>query len=169
MFAQDKSPGPYPAQGALSVCDILANPMKFNGQVVTIRGVSEGTDEGWWIGAGKTCSPQLTTSGYTWPSIIWVESVGGPQHAHGADFQTDQNAVSKVGHEVQRMRIDPKLDGIWLTFTGIFETREFTTKDVGKADGKWRAFGFGHLNSAPGELLLKTVGSLYIERGAVHE
>jgi hypothetical protein len=128
--------------------------MKYNGQLVTIQGVSQGTDEGWWIGAGKTCSTLLITHGYTWPSIIWVESVSGPQqHTHHADFQTDLQAVNKADQEVRRAHIDPRSDLVWLTFTGIFETREFTEGNVGKS----RAFGFGHLNSAPGQFLLKTV------------
>jgi hypothetical protein len=164
--AQDKSRDA--PRGALSVCDILSDPAKYNGRLVTIRAISEGTDEGWWIGAGKACTAPLITNGYSWPSIIWVQSIGGPQHTHRPDFETDQNAVSKVDREVRRLHIDPKLDRIWLSFTGIFETREFTAKDVGNADGKWRADGFGHLNSAPGQLLLKTVSGLSVERGAAH-
>lgn len=164
MPAQDKSRGAPP--GALSVCAILSDPAKFNGQLVTIRGISEGTDEGWWIDTDKACTAPLITNGYNWPSIIWVKSIDGPERTHRVNFETDQDTVSKVDREVRRLHIDPKLDRIWLNFTGIFETREFTAKDVGKADGKSRADGFGHLNSAPGQLLLKTVSGLYVERSA---
>jgi hypothetical protein len=165
-FAQGKG---ATDQRALSVCDILADPIKYNGRLVAIRGVSEGTDEGWWIGAGKPCNAPLVTGGYTWPSIIWVGSVGGPQMSRRVEFRTDQRAVDRIDREVRRMRIDPKLDRVWLTFIGLFETREFTARDVGRAGGAWRAFGFGHLNTAPGQLFLKTVRDLYVERGAAHQ
>jgi hypothetical protein len=75
-----------------------------------------------------------------------------------------------VDREVRRMHIDPKVDRICMTFTGIFETRQYQAKDVGKdSDGRWRAFGFGHLNTAPGQILLKTVKDLNVERGAEHK
>jgi hypothetical protein len=149
----------------LSVCDILADRLKYNHQLVTIRGVSVGTDEGWWVGPDKTCSKPLTTDGYTWPSIIWVESVGEARANRGVEFRTAHNVVSKIDREVSQMHIDPKLDRIWLNFTGIFETREFGSKDIGYG----RAFGFGHMNSAPGQLLLKTVADLHVERGAAQK
>lgn len=164
MIAQDKDQGPAPEKKTLSVCDVLSSPMKYNGQFITIRGVSEGTEEGWWISAGKTCATPRTTHGYTWPSMIWVQAVGGPIANPRATFQTNQSAISKVDREVRLMHADPKTDRIWLTFSGIFETREFTTKDVGKADGQWRTAGYGHLGSAPGQLLLNTVTGLEVER-----
>ena len=153
------------AQGTLSVCDILADPLKYNYQLVKIRGVSVGTDEGWWIGPDKPCSRPLTTGGYTWPSIIWVESVDESRPSRGVQFRTDHNAVNKIDGAVARMHIDPKLDRIWLNFTGVFETRVFTSKDIGKG----RAFGFGHMNSAPARLLLKTVTDLHVEHVAAQK
>lgn len=164
VMAQDKSQDSPPEQRTLSVCDVLSSPMKYNGQLVTIRGVSEGTEEGWWIGADKTCPNPLVTNSYAWPSIIWVQAVGGHEHNPKAGLQTDQKALSKVDRDLRLMRIDPKTDRIWLSFTGVLETREFTPKDVGKADGQWRASGYGHLGSAPAQLLLKTVGDLHVER-----
>lgn len=164
MMAQDKSQDSAPEQRTLSVCDVLSSPMKYNSQFVTIRGVSVGTEEGWWISAGKTCGASPTTDGYKWPSMIWVQTVGGPAPNLKPHFHTNQSAITKVDREVRLMHFDPKTDRIWLTFSGVFETREFTAQDVGKADGQWRTAGYGHLGSAPGQLLLKTVGGLHVER-----
>jgi hypothetical protein len=156
---QDKPAPDDAAHNPLSVCDILADPLKYNGHLVTIHGVSVGTGEGWWIGPDKTCSRPLTTFAYTWPSTIWVESVGEARPSPDAQFRTDREAISKIDAEVRRMHVDPKLDRIWLNFTGIFQTREFTSKEVSTE----RGFGFGHMNASPGQLLLKTVSGLHVE------
>jgi hypothetical protein len=164
--APQGKPSPHQAaQGALAVCDILADPLKYNHQLVKIRGVSVGTDEGWWIEPDKPCSSPLTTAGYTWPSIIWVESVDESRPGRGVQFLTDHNALSKINEAVTRMHIDPKLDRIWLNFIGVFETRVFSSKDIGSG----RAFGFGHLNSAQTQLPLKTVTDLHIEHVAAQK
>ena len=57
----------------LGVCDLLRDPLGFNGQLVAARGVSRSTDEGWWL-AGENCSGVLQTNGYAWPTVLWLTS-----------------------------------------------------------------------------------------------
>ena len=82
----------------------------------------------------------------------------GTPLADGNGFRTD------VLDEIRKMQVDPKKDRIWLTYIGVFETRDYQASDIGSdGHGGHRPFGFGHLNSAPGQLLVKTIKDLKIE------
>ena len=148
----------------LSVCDVLAVPMKYDGKLIRVRGVWEGAGEGSWIEPGVKCGTPVTAFGYTWPSIISIETADSLQRIHKVEFHTDLRALRAVNDEVQRKQIDPKNNRTWVTFIGVFETRDYQASDIG-SDGRGghRVNGFGHLNGAPGQLLVKTVKDLKIE------
>jgi hypothetical protein len=63
------------------------------------------------------------------------------------------------------MKPDNEKDRIWMTYIGLFETRDYKPSEVGRD----RAYGFGHMNSAPGQLVIKTVKDLQVERNYKHE
>jgi hypothetical protein len=112
--SQRKQASDHASQGALSVCDILAEPLRYNHQVVTIRGVSVGTGEGWWIEADKTCGTPLKTYGNTWPSTIWVQWIGERPPRPDVGFFSEDSAVKRIDKQARRMHFDPKLDRILL-------------------------------------------------------
>ncbi len=148
----------------LSVCEILASPMNYDGKLLAVRGVWEGSGEGSWIEAGTKCTNPFKTYGYVWPQIIWFETADSPQRIHKVDYHTDLGALRIVNEEIRKKGLDPNANRIWLTFIGVFETRNFQPSDIG-SDGRGgvRPNGFGHLNSAPGQFLVRTVRDLKVE------
>jgi hypothetical protein len=167
MLAQDRGQVPerVNSEETVPVCEVLAAPLKFNGKLVAIRGVWESSGEGSWIGAGTKCSKPFSSYGYVWPQIIEVTEADSPMRLHKVDFHTNLQALQKITEDIAKMKLDQVNHRIWLTFTGVFETRDYQPSDIG-GDGRGgrRAFGFGHLNRAPGQILLKTVSSLNVER-----
>src|SRR5271170_2855926 len=127
----------------LSVCDVLADPLKYNAQAVTMRGVVTGTDEGTWLTTDVPCTKPLITHGFVWPQVLWVEVADVPSVVSRVGFRTDVAASMKIDRAVRRLNPDNKKDRIWLTYVGVFETRDYKPTDVGSD----RAYGFGHLNS----------------------
>lgn len=150
--------------GPIPLCDLLTNPLEYDGRLISIRGVWEGSSEGSWIEAGAPCKKPFTSYGYTWPQIVWVQTADSPQRIHAVDFHTDQRAFQRIDDQVRKMAVDTKLSRLLVTFVGVFETRDYKPSDIGSdGQGGRRAYGFGHLNAAPAQLLVKTVGNLVIE------
>ncbi len=138
------------APPTLRVCDVLARPLLYDGELIRLRGEVVGTDEGAWF-KGEGCPGVLVTDGYVWDPLISIEAPGDPAQIHSANFEYDLAAFQRLTPKYQRLRrLLPDRCIVW-TYTGVFETRKEWAKMI---NGKPR--GFGHLNAAPGALIARS-------------
>lgn len=158
--ASSLSPPNAGEPGILTVCEILSAPLRYNGRMVTVRGTTNATDEGWWL-SGDECPGILVTDGFTWPAAI---SLRGPEDGpglrlHAVDFTCDWNARHRLEVKYKRLRKHVAAGCMVYTLTGLFETREDWSKfrDVHPDGTVGQGYqGFGHLGFAPAQLLLKS-------------
>lgn len=151
-----QSPG-LRAPTAVSVCEVLSKPLAFDGRIVTISGVEEGTDEGLWL-AGD-CPTHWVTEGQAWPSVIalTMPNVPAPLRIHSVDFKFDIESERRLKLKLESLLAAAPKKCIAFTYTGLFETREdWSRARLTYPDGTSKLAGFGHLGEAPGQLLLKS-------------
>ena len=139
-----------------TVCEILSNPLQYDGQLIRIRDVVRGTSEGGWL-VGDDCPGVFVTEGIVWPSIISLEVPGNPFQLHPVDFQFNFGSQQKLMPKYEQLKRRVGQDCIAWTYTGVFETRKNWTGPEVKTTDPTRLRGFGHLNGAPGQLILKSV------------
>lgn len=146
----------------LTVCEILASPLKYDGQLIRIRDVMRGTEEGSWF-VGDDCPNAFEAEGYSFPSLIWPEIPGNPLfQLHTVDFQYSFESERKLVAKYEQLKRRVSADCIAWTYTGVFETRKDWTGDEAKTIDPGRLRGFGHLNAAPGQLLLKSADDVSV-------
>lgn len=144
----------------IDICDVLRNPVSFNGKVVAIRGFFSDTDEGNWL-MGE-CPVPLSTAGYVWKSHIFLIPPGSNFVLHATEYSEDTAALKAFADKLKR-RKDPIRDKVLVTVVGKIETRENLEMEVYRdRDGRVRPAGFGHMNGAPAQLVLKTVRDVSI-------
>jgi len=134
----------------VTVCDVLSKPLAFDGMSVRIRGRMVGTDEGSWL-KGFDCPGVMKTDGYVWDSLISLDLPGNPLQIHQVDFEHDFAADQRLEQKYQPLRRKLPDRCIAFTYTGVFETRKEWQRMM---NGNPR--GFGHLNAAPGALIIKS-------------
>ncbi len=139
----------------VTVCDLLSQPLKYDGMLVRIHDRIEGTDEGNWFTSDK-CPGVLVTNKYVWSSVIWFStpSMTDPLRLHAIDFQFDPESRDRMVAKYRALkRRVPDRCVVW-TYLGLFETRrDWSDPRAIKVDGDPR--GFGHLGEAPGQLIAK--------------
>lgn len=134
----------------VAVCDVLRDPLRYDGELIQIRGEVVGTEEGSWL-KGFDCPGVLKTDGYVWDSLISLDLPGNPLQIHQVDFEHDFTADRRLEQKYRLLRRKLPDKCIALTYTGLFETRKEWQRMM---NGKPR--GFGHLNAAPGALIIKS-------------
>jgi hypothetical protein len=134
----------------LTVCDLLAQRVLYIGQSVTLRGQVVGEGEGLYLQADG-CRP-LVTDGYTWPAPtgIWLAYPTAEQRQTGAPAPD----VEQV--DLRKLRDAGPGAKVYATVTGRFETRARFPMPV-RGDGNVKPYGYGHLASAPAQILLTGV------------
>ncbi len=141
---------------AISVCDVIKDPLRYNGKMVAVRGYLAQTDEGAWLAEDDCPEPLKAVSGFTYRNLIWLQSAESPLALHRVDFTLDEKALEQVFRQAERLNRGPK-DRLRITYVGLLETwgniRSCTF--IG-GDGKEHPGGFGHLGAAPAQLLVKT-------------
>jgi hypothetical protein len=148
-----------PAIPAISVCRALDDRLRLNGKIVSIRGYEESTDEGSWL--KSDCDAHVTTGGHVWPDLIWLST----SHQHAAReiaFQTDMDALQRFGDATAKAARSGRKYRAWVTYEGLFETEGGVEAGDDKV-GPDQGVGFGHLNGAPAQLVIKTVRDIKIE------
>jgi hypothetical protein len=139
----------------LTVCEILSSPLKYDGRLIQIRDVIRGTDEGSWF-VGDQCLDLFVTEGHAWPSLISLEMPGNPLQLHSVDFKYDFASQDRLTSKYKQLKRRVSEDCIAWTYTGVFETRKDWTAAEARTIDPGRLRGFGHLNAAPGHLILKS-------------
>jgi len=139
----------------LTVCEILSNPLEYDGQLIRIRDATRGTSEGGWF-VGDDCPDVLVTEGHVWPSLISLEVPGNPFQLHAVDFSYDFASQDRLMPKYKQLKRRVSQDCIEWTYTGVFETRRNWDGPEAKTIDPSRLRGFGHANAAPGQLILKS-------------
>jgi hypothetical protein len=146
----------------LTVCDILSQPLRYDGKLVRIRSWLKATDEGTWFTSDE-CPGILTTGKHIWPSIIWFStpSMPTPNRLHPIDFQLDSESEDRVEAKYRALKgRTPDRCIVW-TYTGLFETRR-NWSDAQAIDVNGDPLGFGHLGKAPGQLIAKSADDVAV-------
>jgi hypothetical protein len=139
----------------LTVCEILTGPLKYDGQLVRIRDVTRSTYEGVWFTEDE-CPDVFITEGHAWPSLISLEMPGNPLQLHSVEFKYDFASLNRLRSKYKQLKRHVSDDCIAWTYTGVFETRKDWTGADAKTIDASRLRGFGHLNAAPGQLIVKS-------------
>ena len=133
----------------IPICTLFQNLSKWKGKRVAVRGEFVSTMEGWWISGN--CQGVFITDGYRWPVLI---NLGVPAY-HSKEtaelYQARWPAVSK-GENFKGMPDAIKT----VTFVGTLRVRpDYHVTCI--PDGTYRAFGYGHMNAAPAELIVDSI------------
>jgi len=155
LFAQVSPTG---SPHIVSVCQVLAEPLQYDGKLITLRGTMRGTDEGTWF-FGEDCPGVLVTDGHIWPSEISVDFPypGSPTQLHQVDFQFDFQSERRTSAKYRKVARRAPENCVLFTYTGLFETRrDWSRYKFTNRDGKIQYSGFGHLSGVPGQLITKS-------------
>lgn len=141
----------------VTVCEVLANPLKYNGKLILLEGEIYGTDEGGWLTA-TTCATPFTTGEHVWPNSIFLQDPGDKHTLHKVDFTYDYVAEKKffaISDRLEKQNPGRKLR--WV-YEGLLETRtDWQSFHARYPNGTSRYIGFGHLGEAPAQLIVKAI------------
>jgi hypothetical protein len=147
----------------LTVCEGLDNFSQYNGEAVVVVGRLVGTDEGSWL--NENCEQKIITGGYAWASSIsltHVQSAAMPPPVMPRRFKWDAMVLQAKLKQVQQAT---KLGVLkqyhysdrWFAVFGRFETR-LSVQMSSDGGGTPRDYGYGHLNTAPAQLVWNVAG-----------
>jgi len=139
----------------ISVCELLENRLKYDGQIVAVRGVVEGSTEGAAL-IGDHCLRPIVTQGYTWPNAISLSYDLSLDSPHTVNFTRNFRQIDRIDREARRIKQKYPDVKIAYTYVGLFETRA----KLGQATnltGEFVPAGFGHLGACPAQLVIQTV------------
>jgi hypothetical protein len=145
-----------PSVPELTVCEALAHAEQYDGKLVQIRGKAFSTEEGASF-VGENC-PKLVTDGKVWPNAIaWTMPSDSMSIVHPVNFKYDWGSRKLLKHKYNQLRKRTPAACIELTYTGMFEV--WSLQNSKKKDSKGTPYeipGFGHLNEAGAQLVLKS-------------
>lgn len=151
----------------LTVCQVLSNAGTFDGKIVQIRGRVVSTDEGSSF-VDDDCEGTFKIGGKIWPSAIaWAMPSAYcrahscvPDILHPVNFAYNWASDKRIKTEYKALR--NRLPGkcIEFTYTGMFEVWSKEGARRRYKDGWIVRSGFGHLNSAGAQLVLKSADSV---------
>jgi hypothetical protein len=139
----------------LTVCQALSDRAMYSGQTVIIVGRSVSTGEGSWI--DQTCEMRLVVEGKSFSPVISTSySVAdvSPPPEQPKGFKWDQRALKRALADVRKTTV---LEGNsdWCALYGRLETA-IPVKLSSRNGQILIRTGYGHLNSAPAELVWDT-------------
>jgi len=147
---------PAPSR-VLNVCELLADdPTRFNGKVVSVRGLLEGTDEGLWL--SDDCKSHLTTRGVTWGDEIWVPE--------GAEDENAERSLLRFSKHLDSLHLQLGRDTIRVTIAGLIETRKSMDDALVQMPYGLSKFGFGHLSAAAAAIHVMSIRDVTVEDAA---
>lgn len=165
LFAQPANGSSAAGVPSVSVCQVLADPLKYQGQLIELTGLQEGTDEGAWL-TGPECPGVLKTLGYVWPSSIWLQIPDSLSELDEAGFKYDFRSEKRVDRRYHVLRRKYPAKCIIWKYTGRLKTRaDWSAAKFVYPNGSAKLFGFGHQGDAPAQLLLKQVDDVSVVPG----
>lgn len=150
--------GPPPS---LTVCELLSQPLRYDGQLVQIRGRLDGTDEGAWFVGDDCPGVFVTNENHVWPSAVSLATSSstslGKTRLHSVDFEFNLESSRGLDPKYQRLRSRVPEKCISWTYTGLFETRrDWAEAKVVYPNGTTKVIGFGHLGTSPAQIIVKS-------------
>lgn len=170
----------------VTVCEILSEPDAFRNRNVALLGRSVTTMEGSWL-SEDNCIKQLKTDDHIWENIVWIErsdeTAPNPPSNH---FAVDPSALAR---KLERVRKTTGLSLVkdqilefdkqgklrtartretrqhWEIVFGRIETRANLRGPKGTGTARAWGNGFGHLNAAPVQIVIREKNSTYISDG----
>ena len=140
----------------LTVCEALSHAAEYDGKVVRIRDQVVGTSEGTAF-LGETCPGIYVTDSKVWPSAIaWTMPTAKGSIIHPVDFSYDWSSDKKVKRKWRKLRTQMPDRCIAVVFTGMFESWSNSAAKKIDPGGHYEISGFGHLNAAPAQLVLRS-------------
>jgi hypothetical protein len=147
-----------PVPEKVTVCEVLVNPLKYDGKMILLEGEISGTDEGGWL-TEVACPIPFVTGGHVWPNSIFLQGDPTDKHnVHKVDFAYDNASEQRAYAKAKRL--EQKYPGKKLrwTYQGLLETRTDWAPFLARyPNGTSRYIGFGHLSEAPAQLIVKAV------------
>jgi hypothetical protein len=177
--------GALTAEGGLNpvtVCEVLANPIAYNGKNIALLGRSGETFEGWWL-TEDNCSRKLESDGYTWDNIVWVDCCNEPapdppsgllvldpealaqklaQVRKTTKLKLERRWVFRVDAEGKSQAEPRDIRQKWAIVYGRVEARKKLRPPRATGPNRDWGNGFGHLGGAPVQIVMKQENSVYI-------
>lgn len=148
----DKDPIP-----TIDVCEALSHPEKYDGKMVHLRDRVYGTMEGAAF-VGEGCPGIFVTEGKIWPSgVAWTMPTNLMFILHPVDFSFDWASSKRLQKKWAKLHKHFPDRCIAFTYTGMFESwSKEKARKTDRGGHVWEFDGFGHLNGAPAQLVLKS-------------
>jgi hypothetical protein len=150
---------------AVSVCEALNRREALNGKTISIRGIQVATEEGAWLN-DPACVEPVSADARPGHAVIWLGMSGDRRRAAGFGSTDLQASVKRINGAIAKQRFDPGKDRLWLTYVGVLWSDLGGVPQADGSPGGARQPGFGHINTAPAELVVKDVRDAFVERGA---
>ena len=142
----------------VTVCEVIADPLKYNNKVILLEGELSATDEGSWLTAGA-CPAPFVTGGHLWPNSIFLQ--GDPtdkRNLHKVSFRYDNASETRASAKARGLEQKNPGKKLHWTYEGLLETRtEWDSFLARYPNGTSRYIGFGHLSEAPAQLIVKAI------------
>jgi hypothetical protein len=143
---------------AVTVCDVMANPAAFNGQLVALRARLRRSTE--WSALVNTvpCGRPLKSGPLVWRPEVTTRSLRSyvEQTGHQPFSRTRRDETSLSEYSTTHRQLSPD-QTIEATYVGLIRTREhYEGRQL--QNGMWvPANGFGHLGAYFAEMVVKSV------------
>lgn len=143
----------------VGVCNLLSDPAIWNGKLVEVRGQIIASND-YWI-RGTECPDRIRAKGTVFiAGFVFADPQNKKLTAHNVDFHWDLSTLGQLDSALTTAEKTKR--HVWATIVGMFETRLPLTDLIDeKAPYKFR--GFGHMGSAPGQILIKYLKDISIE------
>jgi len=159
---------------AISVCQLLREPGKYNTTTITLRGIYFVGGHGPYL-QGDNCEGLVVAGGVRWPSLIWLGVDGRDFDQLGlshSSFERHGKALADTGvlmeRELSKLTEKERSQARrWVvTYRGRIETGvDFSAWVRRRADGSLFGAGFGPgPPGAPAELFIESVISVELEK-----
>jgi hypothetical protein len=145
---------------AASVCEILSDLERFSGKMVSLRAEVLSSVDTWL--AAENCKLRIRVNGVAFDNliaIVWPDSPIVQISRPRVPFPSDEISFDKL-NAAMRAR-DIRRDQVHANVEGLIVTRHPAMALVPKS-GLPRQLGFGHLNGAPAQIIVKTMSDFVI-------
>jgi hypothetical protein len=140
-----------------SLCELFQNHEKYNGKMVTIRGVLNASIHGTVL-VNRQCSQQSRYKPFERGAAINLETPGGEVEPNVPipNFEIDQRSERLFLELVDKKQAKGESIIVTLTCTGLIRSAEDFRLE--EASGRaYRGNGFGHMGIYPAELVIKSI------------
>jgi hypothetical protein len=135
------------------VCDVLAHASEVRGQLLSVRGRYEETEEGIYLFGD--CKTRLSISGFVWPQEFYALFLI-PQSSSLAEKPNSSSRAFVDSRLAPLLKNLKNTDRLWVTVTGRVESRK-SFEIVEWGNGQKRPVGYGHLSLYPAQIAYERI------------